>query len=98
MTRRQPREGEPAALSTRQHANPLEDVVAPEQKTGELLRAPARFLRALPRAVPADELFGPRDLLGLLRAGLLERGVALGALTRVSRVPAAVLHHGPALE
>src|SRR5439155_16827868 len=63
-----------------------------------LLRAAARLLRALPRAVAADELLGPRDVVCLPRRGLLRRGFACGALSRVRRVAAPVLDDGVTLE
>ena len=57
---------------------------------GELLGAAARLLRALPGAVAAYELLGPRDLFGLLRRGLGSRGVTVRALPRIGGIAAAV--------
>src|SRR5205814_4466226 len=57
-----------------------------------------RFFRTLPRAVASDEFLGPLDLLGLLGCGLRRRGLALGALPRIRRVAAAVLHDRSLLE
>src|SRR5713101_4342028 len=64
----------------------------------ELLPSSARFFGTLPRAVTADELFGPLDLDRLARGRLLRGRLALRALTRVRRIAAAVLDDGALLE
>src|SRR5438045_470927 len=57
----------------------------------ELLRAPARLLRALPRAEPVDVLLRARDLLLLPRGRAREQRVPVRALPGVLRVAALVL-------
>ena len=64
----------------------------------ELLRAAARLLRALARAVAADEFLRAGDLFGLARRRLLRGRLALRALARVRGVGAAVLDDALALE
>src|SRR5205814_10187753 len=63
-----------------------------------LLTAPPRLLRSLPGTVSADEVLGALDLLGLARGGGRLRRLALGALTRVVRVAAAIFDDGAVLD
>ena len=64
----------------------------------KLLSSPARFLRTLPGAVAADELFRAFDLDGLSPGRLFRRRLALGALTRVRGVAAAIFDDRALLE
>ncbi len=65
---------------------------------GQLLSPAARLLGALSRAVLADVLLRPRDLLGLAPRRTGGGGLPVRALPHVVRVRAAVLDDGPALE
>ena len=66
------------------------DRIGDPLEPGELLCAAAGLLRSLPRAEAVDVLLGAGDLAGLLRRGLRLRGLPVGALARVLRIPTAV--------